>query len=242
MREDPARLAVLSDAGVSGRQGRTPLSERVARRLEGRIVGGDHPVGSKLPSETVLAAEYGVGRSSMREAIRILATEGYLRPQHGRGVFVISTRPTVGGVDLALTGGYTVTDLFEARIAIEGAAAELAAKRRTDHHCEFLESILSAAANPNTSTEDFISLDGQFHHEIAQASGNPLLVRIWESIADQFTEYSRKVIGLEGRRERAHADHVAIARAVIEGDRDAARARAVDHVVAVQQELTRLRQ
>lgn len=226
---------------MSGRQGRTPLSERVARRLEGRITAGVHPVGSRLPSETELAATYGVGRSSMREAIRILATEGYLRPQHGRGVFVISTRPTGGGLDLALTGGYTVTDLCEARIAIEGATADLAAKRRTDHHQEILESILTAA-KPETSTTDFISLDEQFHHEIARASGNPLLLRIWESIADQFTEYSRKVIGLDGRRERAHADHLAIAAAVIDGDRESARALAVDHVVTVQQELTRLRQ
>src|SRR5699024_3875231 len=194
---------------------RKRLSDSVAAELTALIVAGEYPVGSKLPAEKDLAESFGVGRSSMREAVRALAAAGYLRSTHGVGVFVISDRPSsIGPLDLSLAGGFTISDLCEARIAIERQTAELAARRLTDHHAELLQTILAAAADPQLPAADFVALDVRFHREVAEASGNPLLLYMWDSIAAQFEEYSMKVIDMPGPQQRAHADHTAIAEAI----------------------------
>lgn len=217
---------------------RKRLSDRVADQLEALIVAGEFPVGSKLPAEPELAQRFEVGRSSMREAVRTLAAAGYLRSTHGSGVYVTSDRSSrIGPLDLTLAGGYTMSDLFEVRIAIESTTAELAARRLTDHHLELLQSILTAAGDAEATQEEFVRLDGRFHRQVAEASGNPLLLLVWDSFAAQHEEYSLKVIGMPGRQEHAHADHVAIAEAIAERDPERAGRLAGDHVRTVQAEL-----
>ena len=217
---------------------RRRLSDEVAERLQNAITSGEYPVGAKLPNEKALAEKFGVGRSSMREAVRTLQAAGYLRSAHGIGVFVISNRPTsVGTVEHSLAGGYTMSDLFEARVAIEGQTAALAAERVTSHHRERLQSIIRSAADAGEDEAQFVALDAAFHRQVADASGNPLLLQMWESIAVQFEEYSMRVISLPGRLQRAHADHTAIARAIIARDGELAARLAREHVLAVQEEL-----
>jgi GntR family transcriptional repressor for pyruvate dehydrogenase complex len=216
---------------------RNKLSDTVAQKLESLIVAGDFSVGTRLPNEKALAEQFGVGRSSMREAVRTLEAAGFLRSAHGIGVFVVTDKPAPGRIDQSLLGGITMSDLFETRMAIESKAAELAARRLTDHHAELLRSIVAAADIPDIPQSDFVVLDGRLHRQIAEASGNPLLLHVWESIAPQFEEYSLKVIGIPGRLERAHADHCAIVDAIVDRDADLAARRAHDHVAAVQSEL-----
>jgi GntR family transcriptional repressor for pyruvate dehydrogenase complex len=216
---------------------RNKLSDTVARKLESLIVAGECEVGSKLPNEKVLAEQFGVGRSSMREAVRTLEAAGFLRSAHGVGVFVVTDRPAPGRIDQSLLGGITMSDLFETRMAIESKAAELAARRLTDHHAELLRSIVAAAAVPDISEREFVDLDGRLHRQVAEASGNPLLLHVWESIAPQFEEYSLKVIGMAGRLQRAHADHCGLVDAIVERDPERAARLAHLHVAAVQSEL-----
>lgn len=175
----------------------------------------------------------------MREAVRVLETAGMLKSTHGVGVFVTAERARTVSLDPTLAGGFTMTDLFEVRIAIEGTAAELAAIRLTDHHRERTDSILAAAGAPDLPTDRFIELDAQFHRQIAEASGNPLLAYMWEFIAPQFAEYSHRVIGMPGRLAKAHSDHLAIAQAVRDGESSRAGHLAREHVHAVQRELRR---
>jgi GntR family transcriptional repressor for pyruvate dehydrogenase complex len=217
--------------------GRARVSDDVVRRLRERISQGAYRVGEKLPAEQELANEFGVGRSSMREAVRTLQAAGYLRSSHGVGVFVVNQRPSAVAFDQSLVGGYTMSDLFEARVAIESSASALAALRLTDHHRETLESIIAAAGDPHISNEDFVRLDARLHHQVADASGNPLLLHMWESLAPQFEEYSSKVIGMPGRLVKAHHDHTGLIEAIVSGDADAAAERAREHVLAVQREL-----
>ncbi|MCU1667318.1 MAG: hypothetical protein JWP40_245 [Blastococcus sp.] len=217
---------------------RRKLSDAVATELKSLISSGDYPVGSRLPNEKDLAKQLGVGRSSMREAVRTLEAAGYLRSAHGSGVFVISDRPSsIGPLDMTLAGGFTVSDLCEVRVAIETQTAELAARRLTDHHRELLQAIVAAAADASVTQQEFVRLDGLFHRAVAEASGNPLLLTMWDSIAAQFEEYSMKVIGMPGRLRRAHADHENIADAIIGGDAERASALAGEHVKTVQREL-----
>ncbi|CAL9662911.1 FadR/GntR family transcriptional regulator [Streptomyces sp. enrichment culture] len=220
-------------AGVRGR-----LADSVAQKLEALIVSGQYPVGAKLPNEKDLAQQFGVGRSSMREAVRTLQAAGFLRSAHGVGVFVLTDKPrAVGGIDQSLVGGVTMSDLFETRMAIESKAAELAARRLTDHHAEMLQSIVAAADLPEISEPDFVALDSRFHRQVAEASGNPLLLHMWESIAPQFEQYSLRVIGMPGRLHRAHADHCGIVDALLAREPETAARLAHEHVAAVQLEL-----
>src|SRR4051794_14326173 len=151
---------------VSGIAARGKLSDRVAEKLQARIELGEFAVGAKLPNEKDLAQQFGVGRSSMREAVRTLEAAGLLRSAHGSGVFVLTDKPRrAGGIDQSLMGGFTMSDLFETRMAIESKAAELAARRLTDHHAEVLSSIIAAADVSDIGESDFVALDARLHRQ-----------------------------------------------------------------------------
>jgi GntR family transcriptional repressor for pyruvate dehydrogenase complex len=219
---------------------RRRLSDEVAKQLEDEIVSGLRPVGERLPAEKDLALSFGVGRSSMREAIRTLEAAGYLRSSHGIGVFVVTDQPlTAPSLDQALHGGYTMSDLFEARVSIESKTAELAARRLTDELRSEIYVILGEASEEGITQETFVSLDARFHRAIASASGNPLLLHMWDLLAPQFHEYSTRVIGMPGRLTHAHADHKALAAAITDGDSELASRLAQEHVNAVERELHR---
>ncbi|OZM77982.1 FadR/GntR family transcriptional regulator [Pseudonocardia sp. MH-G8] len=219
---------------------RSKLADTVAQQLTTLILSGSYPVGSKLPSGDLLASRFGVGRSSMREAVRTLEAAGYLRSTQGVGTFVINDRPPPGPVDQGLRDGYTMRDLFETRIAIEGKTAELAALRHSDAQRTALLDVLEEVEQPGLEHDEFVSLDARFHREVAAAAGNPLLLRMWDSIQPQFREYSLRVVGMPGRRERAHSDHRGIAEAIFDRDPTQAGDLARAHVVTVQRELHRL--
>jgi GntR family transcriptional repressor for pyruvate dehydrogenase complex len=219
---------------------RRRLSDEVAKQLEDEIVSGLRPVGDRLPAEKDLAQSFGVGRSSMREAIRTLEAAGYLRSSHGVGVFVVTDQPlSAPALDQALHGGYTMSDLFEARVSIESKTAELAARRLTDEFRSEIYGILDEASADGITQEKFVSLDARFHRAIASASGNPLLLHMWDLLAPQFHEYSTRVIGMPGRLAHAHADHKALATAIADGDSELASRLAQDHINAVERELHR---
>ena len=108
----------------------SPLVEQAAARLREQIAAGEWPVGSRLPGETTLAASLGVGRSTVREALRALAGQGLVRPRQGAGVFVTATEPAADlGTRLRRAA---VADVYEVRMMVETQAARLAAARRTD--------------------------------------------------------------------------------------------------------------
>ncbi|MFV2215583.1 FadR/GntR family transcriptional regulator, partial [Actinomadura sp. LOL_016] len=107
----------------------SPLVEQAAQRLREQIADGTWPVGARLPGETTLAKELGVGRSTVREALRALAGAGLVQARQGAGVFVLATEP---GEDWRTRlRRASVADVYEIRELIEGRAAELPARRRT---------------------------------------------------------------------------------------------------------------
>lgn len=119
----------------------SPLVEQAAARLREQITGGHWPVGTKLPGETTLAAELGVGRSTVREALRALAGAGLVRPRQGAGVFVIAAEAAEDWPTRLRRAA--VTDLYEVRMLVEVQAARLAAERRTPEDVTALEDALA---------------------------------------------------------------------------------------------------
>ena len=217
---------------------RLKVSDSVAEQLELMIARGDYAPGDKLPPERVLADEFGVGRSSMREAIRVVEANGLLRTDHGVGVFVVSTtRPRPDLSQLLMLDEFTVPELFEVRITLERDAAGLAAKRVSAEEAVELEAAIAAMADPDLADSAFVALDADLHRAIARVTKNRLLLKLHSSIEPLFVDYSQRVIGLPGRREGAHAGHCAIIDAVVGGQAREARTAAVRHIRDVERDI-----
>lgn len=148
---------------------RVTVSAEIRHRLADAIHTGQLAPGTPLPAERVLCQEFGVARTSVREAIQGLVIAGYIERRGNRSV-VAERLP-----DVNFTGDdrkTLVTQLFEVRQVIEPAIADLAARRATD---EQREEIAAIAEQMTTDLEEFRELDHRFHSAIGRACGNPLL-------------------------------------------------------------------
>lgn len=151
----------------------SPAYEEVANRLRTQIAAGELNPGDRLSAEANLAAEFGVSRSTIREALRVLNSEGLIRTARGvsGGSFVTEAEPkeaadfleTRLGI-LARQQAVTPEELLETRALLEAAAAALAAERRTDAHLDELREALE--------------LERDFHVKLLAAAQNRLLAAL----------------------------------------------------------------
>ncbi|GLL16267.1 GntR family transcriptional regulator [Pseudonocardia halophobica] len=217
---------------------RLKVADSVAEQLELMITRGDFKPGDKLPPERALADQFGVGRSSMREAIRVVEANGMLRTDHGIGVFVVSSSRRQPDLSQLLElDEYTVSELFEVRITLERDAAGLAARRASPEEAAELQDVLTAMADPGLSDDAFVALDADLHRGIARLTKNSLLLKLHSTVEPLFLAYSHQVIGLPGRREAANAGHRQIVEAVIGGRVRDARTAAVRHIRDVERDI-----
>jgi GntR family transcriptional repressor for pyruvate dehydrogenase complex len=217
---------------------RLKVSDSVAAQLEQLIEQGTYRPGDKLPAERALAEQFGVGRSSMREALRLVEANGLLRTDHGVGVFVLdNSKPKQALSELLLFDEFTVPELFEVRLTLERDAAGIAAKRITQAEEEELQRILTEAANPSLSNDAFVKLDADLRRAIVKATKNRIWLRLYESIEPLFITYSHRIIQLPGRRETAHASHCRIVEAIRSRSARDARNAAVKHLRQVEREI-----
>lgn len=148
---------------------RVTVSAEIRQRLADAIHTGQLAPGMPLPAERVLCQEFGVARTSVREAIQGLVIAGYIERRGNRSV-VAERLPEVN-----FTGDDRktfVTQLFEVRQVIEPAIAEFAARRAT---LEQREQIAAIAERTTDQLETFRELDHEFHSLLARSCGNPLL-------------------------------------------------------------------
>lgn len=157
---------------------RDSLSEQVAEALRARIVNGEWSIGEKLEGEAKLAADLGVGRSTIREAIRALAAVGVLESRQGLGVYVRSIEAPRNWEDLLESAA--ITDVIDARIAIESDGARLAAQRRTPADLKLLEHALDIRndVDPDDLTAH-VRADHKFHHTVLMAAHSPVLLELF---------------------------------------------------------------
>ncbi|MEU0543709.1 FCD domain-containing protein [Nocardia sp. NPDC005978] len=157
---------------------RHPLATQAAEVLLARIRAGEWELGHKLPGETTLAPQLGVGRSTLREAIRELSGRGVLESRQGAGVFVTSLDP-VEDWDTVLRRADIVM-VIEARIAIEAEAAALAATRRTPADLRSMLRALNARTEAAT-TEALVDADTAFHRTVIAAAHNDVLLEMFNA-------------------------------------------------------------
>lgn len=220
------------------RVNRLRVSDSVAAQLTQLITKGAYQVGEKLPSERVLSDQFGVSRSSMREAIRGIESSGLVSSSHGVGVFVVkNTLDTPGAPEILIFDDFTVPELFEVRRTLEGEAAALAANRKGAADTDEMERLLHECADPELTDAEFVQLDISLHQAVAKAAKNGLLAKLYGSLEPLLLEYSRRIIAIPGRREHAHNGHVAIVEAIVAGRARDARTAAVAHIRDVEEDI-----
>lgn len=156
----------------------TPLVEQATERLREQIIQGEWSVGTKLPGENALAQILGVGRSTVREALRALAGAGLVQARQGAGVFVIATKLQEDWL-MSLRRA-AVTDVYEVRMLIEVEAAQMAARRRTDADRVALDEALARRRDAAKAGDaEFVDADIALHSAVVAAAHNPVLTGLF---------------------------------------------------------------
>lgn len=157
------------------------LSQQTADRLYAMIVVEKRiAVGEKLPNEVNLSQELGVGRTTLREAIRTLAAQGVLQVQRGKGTFVspqVNEINDFGFSDFTRMQGQ-LRDLFELRRIVEPSAARLACQRASEEELAEILHWGSLVADCIQSGNDRTEADRAFHSAIVRATHNEFLMRL----------------------------------------------------------------
>lgn len=157
------------------------LSQQTAEGLYARIVAEGRPgTGEKLPNELELSQELGVSRTTLREAIRSLVTQGVLEVRRGKGTFVSEQ---VGEIEDFGFGGLErvkgqLRDLFELRSIFEPQAAKLACLRATEEELSDILEKGAAVEDCIRTGQDRVEADGAFHAAIVRATHNEFMVRL----------------------------------------------------------------
>lgn len=216
---------------------RESLVDVVASALLERVVDGRTPPGRLLPPETELAAEHDVSRLTVREALKVLQTQGVVEVQRGRGTVVrpTSTWTAIDAVALALDrsgGEQAALQLLQLRRMVESGAAELAAAHRTDADLAELEHHLAAmrTAHDATDVAGFVAADIAFHDVVFRASGNPFVAVLLGPLSAVLRARREETSRHEPVQVNAIAEHTAVLEAVRSADPATARAAMESHM------------
>jgi GntR family transcriptional repressor for pyruvate dehydrogenase complex len=166
--------------------------EMVVEQLLCKIRSGEIPPGSRLPSQRDLALSFGVGRSSIREALNALAVMGHLDVQQGRGTFVSSrmpgTDPSLQKLKAALKAG-SLLDVIELRETLECKAVELAAERIESRQLVRLKQALREMEESANDYRRFFKADLEFHTILSEATVNRVFSEMLSFLLEKVTEH-----------------------------------------------------
>ncbi|WP_030231274.1 FadR/GntR family transcriptional regulator [Streptomyces sp. NRRL S-350] len=211
------------------------LTDKAIARIRRMIRDGELPPGSKLPPEQQLAADLGLSRNLMREAVKTLVVARVLEIRRGDGTYVTSLAPGLlleglGGA-VELLQGDTVLELTEVRRLFEPAATGLAAARITDEDLAEVGRQLSAMRDARDDVERLTHHDAAFHRAVIRATGNETLATLLEHISGRTlsARIRRGQVDAEAA-ERTIAEHEAIHDALAARDSTLAQAAALMHV------------
>lgn len=216
-----------------------PAYRQVADELRAQIVAGVLAAGERLPTEPELAQLFGVSRGTVREALRVLASQHLIKTTRGvqGGSFVASPDPAqliedMGGAlgVLVMTPRLSVSNLLEARLLLEPVAARLAAERADEDTVQAVR--LAAKAPRDARDPSGFTPHINFHTTVLMATGNPMLAMMLQPLSD--------VLRTRLERSRAHertlwddidACHIALTDAIAAGDGERAERLMREHLL-----------
>jgi len=196
------------------------LADTAAEAIRSEIIAQRWLVGEKLPNEASLSSMLSVSRGTIREAVRVLASQGYLETRQGSGTYVRSTADFGRPLDMARRAG--LRDQFETRSALDVEAARLAALRHTPDVILQLRALLAARGNYGGGDKAaFIERDLAFHKAVIAAAQNKAMVEIYEFFSLSIADSIEATLGAEIPEPDMQA-HIAIVDAIESGDPEAA--------------------
>jgi GntR family transcriptional repressor for pyruvate dehydrogenase complex len=220
---------------------RRKVYELIAEQLLSEIGERRLRPGDVIPPERELTRVYRAGRSSVREALRMLESQGVISSV-GSGSFAVAgyANPLNSSLQLLLSlDEATMHDIYELRRIVECEAAALAAERHTEEHLARMDAAIAEMAKgleaPGPERADiYIDGDLRFHLAIAEATRNGLILHSMRALRDVIRRALTSIFTVPQSPERSHEQHRAIRAAVASGDAERARAAMHDHLVRVE--------
>ncbi|WP_156760513.1 FadR/GntR family transcriptional regulator [Microbacterium karelineae] len=211
----------------------------VLEHVERRLRDGSLGPGDRLPGERDLATQLGVGRSSVREALRVLEVMGVLHTATGSGPRAGAVITTAAGSGVAQVLGlqaaaqaFDFDDIVETRLVLENAVVTSLATVSMD--VEGGSALLDVMDDPDITRDDFLALDARFHGLLAEATGNAVFGTIMTGLRAAIEAYvqhgAHAIDDWEAARARLQAEHRGVLAAISAGDADDARARIHAHI------------
>jgi GntR family transcriptional regulator, transcriptional repressor for pyruvate dehydrogenase complex len=217
--------------------------EQVEEQLRAAILTGQLDVGSRLPSETVLAAQFSVSRTTVREALRSLATKGLIEktPGAGGGSFVrnvdhwsLGRVVQEGMQNLLQLGTIQEAEASDVRYMLEVPAARLAALHRRDSDIRVLERIIAQLSAASHDDPNVPAMDAQLHTTVALMSDNRVLASLVYAL-HRSTEPVRHLKLTAEVGKHSHRQHQRLVEAIKAKDPDAAEEAMIEHLSYLKQ-------
>lgn len=208
------------------------LAQEVRKEIQNLIISGKLPRGSRLPTEKELAQQLGVGRSSVREALRALAEMGIVEMVQGKGTFVRNEpqQAIKSQLQLLLTfNEKAYEDLTELRRILEVGLIRLAVDRAEESDLEILRHHLSDMERA-PDNDRLVEAGSKFHMAVVDAAKNELASALYAAITQVINEVYRQIERSQTQRERSISDHQAIYEALVRRDGDLAAKRMEAHL------------
>jgi GntR family transcriptional regulator, transcriptional repressor for pyruvate dehydrogenase complex len=225
---------------------RRKITDSILQEIRRRITCGEIREGDKLPNQNEFAAQLGVSRPSLREALHSLALLGVIEQRPGVGTVVRAQTPAflAGDLDLPLiSDAQGVQELIEARRVIEVDMVELAVERASDAELNKLQSVLQEMTIlvETGRVEEYSKRDIRFHHYIAQAAHNRFLMHLFTAIRQFLDQFIRESFTLMPEALNiSRQGHHAILEALLERNKRRAVAAMTKHIKLGQETLQKL--
>lgn len=218
------------------------VSEQVAEQIEQWIKKGEIKPKERLPSVRELCEQLNVGRSAVRDAMTTLKGKGLVDVRQGEGAFVSRFDPTALFQGILLTDEKDIRQLFNVRKILETGIAEEAARHRTSGNLDNMKQTVDQLKRSET-TGDAGEADYLFHHVIAEATQNDMLVQLMETIASTtkkaMIDFHRIVFSDKKLVETVFQQHFAVFEAIRDSSPQKARGHMLDHLTFTEQLLQR---
>lgn len=215
---------------------RVPIKDIIVKQVEEAILNRKYSPGDKLPTETELGKQFGVSRTSVREAIQILSARGLISVEKGRGIFVnkITSKsvmdPLKNFLQLRLDKD-SVIDLTHARQIIEPAIAREAAKNRNEEDIQILKNDIIDLENCYGDYEELAALDMRFHLNLAKSTHNIIIPLIIQPIHSLLPKIKPIVFAkIKDSKVAAIIWHKRILDAIVNKDGEAAFNEMIEHL------------
>lgn len=211
------------------------LVDHAIEQLRQSITSGEWPVGTRIPTEPGLATALGVGRNTVREAVRALAHSGILEVRRGDGTYVRATSEISGA--LSRMCGSKLREVLQVRRCLEVEGARLAATTRTDDDLAELRELLVRrdALHGSADRAEFSRADAQLHFAVVRASHNGVLIELYRGLTEAVTDS----VAVTGTMEVSqHIGHTELIDAIAQRDPERAGREAGDFLDELIGELT----